>query len=471
MRRWIKIMLAVLLVLFVFVIGLVIWYLSKAIPIGTGYTAKYLCSSTFLSLRNPNIVFAEDVKPVNPLARFITWELDMQEKTVVASAFGISAKAVYRDGCGCTLINGVSEEDLYTQSFFRLEKPHTTPHDVTIPWPAGDKASINPASIGLAFAPIERALDYAFSEPSPDQPRRTRAVLVVYDGQLIAERYAADFSWQTPILGWSMTKSVTNALVGVLVQKGLLNIYDPAAVPEWQNPGDPRRDITLDQLLRMSSGLTFQEIYQPLFDATNMLYGAADFAAFAAAKPLIHPRDSVWSYSSGTANIIARIVRQRAETLYENYYDFLRHDFFEKIGMTTAVIEPDPSGTFVGSSYCFATPRDWARFGLLYLQDGFWNGERILPEGWVRYSATPTAKASMGEYGALFWLNAGAPDNPAFRKWPDAPQDMLVAQGYQEQRLMIIPSKKLLVVRFGATSDRDAWDSNEFLKLLLPAFP
>lgn len=464
-------MLSVIIVLVVFVVGLLIWYLSKAVPIGTGYAAKYLCSSTFLSLRNPNIVFEEDIKPVNPLARFITWELDMQEKTVVASAFGISAKAVYRDGCGCTLINGVSEEDLAAQSFFRLDKPHPPPPDLTIPWPEGDKAAMNPASIGLTGEPIEKAFSYAFSEPAADQPRRTRALLVVYNGRLIAERYAAGFSPQTPILGWSMTKSVTNALVGVLVQKGVLNIDDPAPVPEWQNPGDPRHDITLDQLLRMSSGLAFQEVYQPLFDATNMLYRAADFAAFAAAKPLIYPPDSVWSYSSGTANIIARIVRQRAETVYENYYNFLREEFFAKIGMTTAVIEPDPSGTFVGSSYCFAAPRDWARFGQLYLQDGLWNGERILPEGWVRYSATPTPKAPLGEYGALFWLNAGAPDDPTHRRWPDAPPDMLVAQGYQEQRLMIIPSKKVIVVRFGATSHDDAWDSNEFLKLLLPAFP
>jgi len=257
----------------------------------------------------------------------------------------------------------------------------------------------------------------------------------------------------------------------VLVKKGMLNIYEPADVPEWQQPDDPRRNITIDQLMRMSSGLKFGEVYDPLYDATDMLYGAYDFAKFAAEKPLIYPPDSVWSYSSGTANIVARIVRRQAEKLYDDYYDFIWNDFFQKIGMMSAIIEPDPSGTFVGSSYCFATARDWARFGQLILQDGVWNGERILPEGWVKYSTTPTPKAPMGEYGAMFWLNAGAPNDPSNRKWPDAPRDMIVAQGYQEQRVMIIPSKKLVVVRFGASSNRESWDSNEFLKMLLPVFP
>jgi CubicO group peptidase (beta-lactamase class C family) len=242
-------------------------------------------------------------------------------------------------------------------------------------------------------------------------------------------------------------------------------------VPEWQAEGDPRRAITLDQLMRMSSGLQFDEVYLPLYDATQMLYGRADFAAFAAAKLPAGPPESVWNYSSGTANIIARIVRQTVEKEAAGTTDFLRRELFDRIGMTSALIEPDPSGTFVGSSYAVATPRDWARFGLLYLQDGVWRGERLLPEGWVRYSVTPTPGAPKGEYGAMFWLNAGAAGDPALRLWPSAPRDAFAAQGFQEQKLIVIPSRKLVLVRFGATSERRAWNTDAFIADVLAARP
>ena len=301
--------------------------------------------------------------------------------------------------------------------------------------------------------------------------RQTRAVAVVYDGQLIAERYAPGFGPDMPILGWSMSKSVTNALVGLLVRQGRLVLHDPAPVPEWRATEDPRGDITLDQLLRMSSGLAFEEIYRPLTDATDMLYGAHDFGAFAAQSHLEAPPDQKWHYSSGTANIIARIVRYEAEKTGPNYYRFMREALFDRIGMTSAVMEPDSSGTFVGSSYTVATVRDWARFGLLYLQDGMWNGERILPEGWVEYTTTPTPGAPKGQYGALFWLNAGAPGNPANRLWPHAPVDAYAAQGFQEQKVIMIPSRKLVLVRLGATAPRSAWDTDAFIANVIRALP
>jgi len=272
-----------------------------------------------------------------------------------------------------------------------------------------------------------------------------------------------------PLLGWSMSKSVTNALVGILVRKGKLDIHKPAPVPEWQRKDDPRKRITLDQLLRMSSGLEFEEIYAPLYDATYMLYGSCDFAAYAANKPLKTDPDNEWYYSSGTANIIARIVRQTIEKDYEYYYSFIYEELFDKIGMYSAVMEPDSSGTFVGSSYTFATPRDWARFGLLYLQHGLWQGERILPEEWVKYTTTPTPKAPKGEYGAHFWLNAGGSPDPKDRRWPHSPQDAFGALGFQEQKVIIVPSKKLVLVRFGATTKREAWSTDEFIRNVIDA--
>jgi CubicO group peptidase (beta-lactamase class C family) len=296
-------------------------------------------------------------------------------------------------------------------------------------------------------------------------------VVVVYDGQLVAERYAEGFHKDMPLLGWSMAKSITGALVGILVGDGKLDIHAPAPVPEWQAAGDPRRAITLDHLLRMSSGLAFDEIYKPLYDATEMLYGSDDFAAFAADKPLAAAPDALWNYAGGTTNIVSRIVRKTIEKEDPRYYRFIYNRLFDRIGMYSAVLEPDTAGTFVGSSYCFATPRDWARFGQLYLNDGVWQGERVLPEGWVAYTTTPTPPAPRGEYGAHFWLNAGAPGDPANRLWPDAPRDAYAAQGFQEQKVIVIPSRKTVLVRFGATSNRSAWDTNQFIADVLAALP
>ena len=473
MKRWLKIFLvsaALVLAGFLTVTG---WYLSRAIPIGTGYVAKYLCTSTFISQREPDAVFEEDVRPVNPLAKVMKWEVDRKGKVVAAKALWFfTSRAIYRKGCGCTLLAKTDEASLRRQDFFAFPKAYQKPaHPADAPWPDGAQGPVDPAFLGMDTEKLQQAVAAAFAEPSPDRPRRTHAVVVVYDGHLVAEHYAPGFGPGMPLPGWSMTKSITNALVGILVKQGKLDIHTPAPVAQWQKADDPRHAITLDQLLRMSSGLQFDEVYDPLYDATDMLYGAYDFAAFAAGKKLETKPDSKWSYSSGTANIVARIVRNAAEKTDDHYYDFIRRELFDKIGMTRALIEPDGSGTFVGSSYGVATPRDWARFGLLFLNDGVWKDERILPEGWVKYTATPTPGAPKGEYGAHFWLNAGAPGHPENRPWPDAPRDTIAAQGYQGQRVIIIPSKKLVLVRFGATSHRPSWDTNAFIRDVIRAVP
>jgi CubicO group peptidase (beta-lactamase class C family) len=221
----------------------------------------------------------------------------------------------------------------------------------------------------------------------------------------------------------------------------------------------------------MSSGLKFGEVYLPLYDVTYMLYGSHDFAAYAAARPLETTPGSKWNYSSGSANIVARIVRQTIEKEYDYYYSFIYKELFDKIGMYSAIVEPDSSGTFVGSSYALATPRDWARFGLLYLQNGVWQGEQIFSQDWVAYTTTPTPGAPQGEYGAHIWLNAGSADNPQNRRWPSAPRDAFAATGFQEQKVIVIPSKKLVLVRFGATTDRKTWNTDEFIKNILAALP
>jgi CubicO group peptidase (beta-lactamase class C family) len=449
------------------------WYLSNTLPIGTGHVAKTICSNAFISGRDPITIFNEDIAPVHFLFAITKFELNQTQKSVLSTALGFAAtKAIYREGCGCTIVKGTPEEKLRQQMFMKISQ---IPADVTekayLAWPSDERSPALPLPDGVNADKLQRAVETAFAEPAADNPRKTRAVVVVYDGQLIAERYAPGIHHNTPLLGWSMSKSVTNALVGVLVSKGKLDIHRPAPVPEWQNADDPRRHITIDQLMRMSSGLKFNEAYAPFSDAVSMFYDSTDFAAYAANKPLESEPEAVWNYSSGTANIIARIVRQTAEQEYPNYYAFIQRELFNKIGMPRALFEADPSGTFVGSSYVFATAREWARFGLLYLQDGIWEGQCLLPEGWVRYTTTPTPQAPRGEYGALFWLNAGAASNPADRRWPTVPQDAYSAEGFQEQRVIIVPSKKLVLVRLGNCSYRQAWDDEKFISDVLAALP
>ena len=473
MKAWLKrILIAICILLLVVVIGAG-WYLSNTLPIGTGHVAKTLCSNVFISKRNPAAVFKEDIAPVHFLFAITRYEVDQKEKSVTSTAYGFfGTKAIFREGCGCTVVNGITEAELRGQTFMNVElQAADQKSKADQPWPAGDWLSGQQLPAGIDSQRLNLALDNAFAEPGPEKPRKTRAVVVIYDGRLIAERYAPGFHDAQPLLGWSMSKSVTNALVGVLVKKGKLDLQQPAPVPEWQNDDDPRRGITLDQLMRMSGGLEFNEAYAPFSDAVNMFYDSYDFAAYAAQKPLEANPDTKFHYSSGTANIIARIVRQAAEADYRNYYTFIYRELFAKIGMHSAKFEPDPSGTFVGSSYVFAGARDWARFGLLYLQDGVWQGERLLPEGWVKYTTTPTPPAPLGEYGAMFWLNAGSASNPQNRRWPSVPADAYWASGFQEQRVIIIPSRKLVLVRLGNCSYQDAWDDEQFITGVLAALP
>ena len=473
MKRWVKRSLFAAGIALIIILAAAGWYLSDTLPISTGHTAKTICSNVFISGRNAEVVFKEDIAPVHFLFAITDYKVDPDAKTVSADAFGFAErKAIYREGRGCTIVNGLTEDELRQQKIGDVKLLKYSPEQRSKrPWPVGNHGPVVSLPAGVDAQKLATAMDAAFVEPGPNNPRKTRAVVVVYDGQLIAERYAPGFNLNTPQLGWSMSKSVTNALVGVLVRNGKLEVHRSAPVPEWQKADDPRHKITLDQLLRMSAGLEFSEEYAPFSDAVYMFYDSYDFAAYAANKPLETEPDEKWYYSSGTANIIARVVRQTIEKQHENYYDYLYQNLFHKIGMLSVVMEPDPSGTFVGSSYMFATPRDWARFGLLYLQDGVWNGERILPEGWVKYTTTPTPRAPQGKYGAFFWLNAGAPSDASDRMMASVPVDTFFARGFQEQRVFIVPSKNLVLVRFGATSQKSAWNDEAFVASMLAALP
>ena len=452
--------------------------------INAAVTAKILCSGVFVAGRAPAEILRDDMR-INAQAVLASGDVRVrrQPPAVIINEPGIHVEAVYRPGLGCTLLNGDSEQTVYRQ-FSEPPAPPAAPSSA--PWPAGD-AGPGPLPADVNAAALNAAMTYAFSEPppgpdaqAPKNIRDTRAVTIVYGGHLLAERYAPPFTAATPLLGYSMTKSIINALTGILVGEGRLSVAAPPRVPEWP-AGDPRRAVTLDQMLHMSTGLEFVEAYsdKPV-DTVLMLYAQPDAAHYAAGKALIHPPGTVWQYSSGTTNLISRALRYAVGGSLADYLTFPRTHLFNRIGADSAVLEPDASGTFVGSTFMYATARDWARLGLLYLDDGVWNGERILPKGWVKYTATPAPHAPDGRYGAQFWLNAGDPADPAKRSWPDIPTDAFAMIGYQGQAVVIIPSRDVVIVRLGETmpdppdpgkGDSDAFSLDHFVALVLKALP
>lgn len=472
MPRWLKWTLVIAGGTIIFATAASGWYLSQAGPVGSGFVAKHLCSSTFISRRTPKTVLQHDIAPVNPIAGHFDHTIDNEKQKVTTSLLGFFGRtAVYRPGCGCTLVIGITEEKMRKQPLVSAGVAQKRPrHQGDMPWPRGNGRPVHPEDLGVNGPKLDEAVNEAFAEPFPGQKRNTRAVVVVYKGRLIAERYADGFDRDMPLMGWSMSKSIANALAGILVREGKLDIHQPAPVPQWQDEVEKSK-ITIDHLLRMSSGLKFDEIDRSLSSTVHMLYNSYSVAAYAAEKPMEAEPGGKWQYSSGTSNILAEIMRRRMEAVSAYYFDYLYDKLLHRIGMFSAVLEPDASGTFVGSSYTLATALDWARFGLLYLQGGVWQGERILPTGWVAYSTTPTPGAPKGQYGAHFWLNAGSADDPNDRRWPNAPQDAFAALGFQGQNLIIIPSRKTVLVRLGATTDSRAWNTDEFIHRVLAALP
>ena len=440
--------------------------LRQSFQNGAGYKAKALASGVFVSGREAERVIRDDLSD-GPMV-LVSGRVDPEDRSASARALGlVGSKAICREGLGCTLVEGLAEEEIRSQ-------PHDPPavsavDPGEIPWPSGDALPDTPPQAGIDLSKLEAALDEVFSEPAGSGKRETRAVVVVHRGSIVAERYAEGFDDGTPLPGWSMTKSVMGALVGIRVRQGALDLHAPAPVPEWRGAGDPRAAITLDQLLRMSSGLEFGETKDIDSDMVTMLFDRGDTAAYAAAKPLAHSPDRHWSYSSGTSNIVSRIVRDSFEHDQAAHFSFPRRALFDRIGMRSAVIEPDASGSFVGSSFMFATARDWARFGLLFLKGGVWQGKRILPEGWVEYSTTPTPQAPQGRYGAHWWLNAGEPEDPSDRPWPDLPTDTFAARGFEGQEVVVIPSRDLVLVRLGQSRPESIYSSNDFAAAVLAA--
>ncbi|MEN3974143.1 serine hydrolase [Emcibacter sp. SYSU 3D8] len=333
-----------------------------------------------------------------------------------------------------------------------------------VPWPAMDWPE-GPPQPDVDTATLDGLLRRAWAE-SETVPG-LRAVIIIHRGVLVAEGYAPGFDRNRKFLSQSVAKTVLGALAGIAVGGGTLDLDGPAPVPAWADPGDPRHAISIRNLLRMNDGLDFNEAYFNPFtsDVLPMLFGRArgDMAGFAASRPLKTPPGTRWSYSSGTANLLSGIVRDAAGGTREAYLAFMKRELFDPIGMASAEPEFDAAGTFVGSSWLHATARDWARFGLLMLRGGVWDGRRILPEGWVDFMRTPQPD---GDYGAMTWLNTRQP-----MRLPTIPADAFMASGHRGQVIAMIPSKDLVVVRFGRTGYARYEALYNWLGQVMAAFP
>jgi len=435
---------------------------------GAGFVAKNICSGHFVSGMPVDQVIAEAIAPIDTSLGEMNVTVDEDAGTVDGDIYGLFARRAVRvPGAGCALVVPGAE----APEFVITELDTPTPTNQ--PWPLGE-GPIDRTMLGVDYDALNAAIEDAFTDIDPDRPRNTKAIAVIWRGTLIAEHYDDGIDAATPLISWSMAKSVTNAQLALLYGREEVDLFGTFDVSEWQGQNedgenDPRAEITLDQMLRMSSGLHFDETYAVGSEVTRMLSHEADAGAFAANMPLEHEPGEVWYYSSGTSNILSRLIRQTVGGATQDHYEFAQRELFWPLHAYSFVQEADPSGTFIGSSYVYASARDWARLGQLFLQDGVWAGNRLLPRGWVDYSRTATPNNPQRNYGAHFWLNQEplegyeVVDGYPAPIWPDVPRDAYSMNGFQGQHVVIVPSQDLVVVRLGFAGDYLGTGMNELV--------
>ncbi len=420
----------------------IVWFYrpDRALKIGTASISQTLCDEVFVSGLDADRVFAEEIQPQRGLRRLrrrLRYTVDSDRRQVIVTWAGhFASMATYHQGYGC------SQGDVDALGAAPEFPNPALADDPTTP--------ITPVD-----AKLNEALDRAFAESLQPPYRRVRAIVVMRDGKIVAERYAQGIGPGTPLLSYSVSKSVINALIGILVREGKLNLYEPAPVSAWSSPADPRHAITLDQLLRMTSGLNLEESDSGFDPVSRMLFIERDMAAYAEKAKLIAKPGQTWEYTSGNTLIVSAIVRDAVGGHAADVLRFAHRELFDPIGMRHVTVEFDNAGTPIGSTRILASARDWARFGELYLNDGVVEGKRILPEGWVRYSTKPTLDSP---YGSGFWVNAGQHEDARGRVQAGMPADSYFASGLFGQRVVIVPSQRLVIVRFGATIDPPDFD-------------
>jgi CubicO group peptidase (beta-lactamase class C family) len=429
------------LVVLAVIAALIHWRPDRALRVASSLTAHNLCSAAFTAGLDPQSTADELVKPmlagfVGPLLRY---QVDRTRKTVDASVAGlVPARAAFTQGFGCRLVL-----DTRYRALQPVAPREASPPDNFAP----------PTTVDTKEAAIAAALSREFTEQPAQLPRFVKAIVIAKDGRVVAERYAPGFTLDTPLLSYSVAKSITNALLGILVRQGRLSIGQHIGAPEWQRSGDPRAALTIDDLLRMDSGIDAPEEGTGFDPVSQMLYGKDDMAAFAASFPLKEPPRTEWEYTSVNTILLDRLLGTTVGGGAAGMRAFADQELYAPLHMDHVTMEFDGAGTFVGSAHVYATARDYARLGLLFLNDGVGpNGQRILPEQWIDYSRRSTLGAP---YGAGFWTNDG-PSLPASRRIASGfPRDGFFASGDRGQRIYIIPSQHLVVARFGYSPGPD----------------
>ncbi len=427
----------------------------EMLRVGANYSAKIVCSNVFLAQRDAQHVLADDVQaPGHPLLKLMQVKVDREHQLVRANLFGFigGGLAVYRPGTGCA---AVPDGDVSAAARYQFVRAPLTATPTELPWPRGSHVDVNAA--------IETVLaDDVLAGPG------MRGVAVIHQGKLVAQRYGKGFNESTPLLGWSMTKSVTAALVGMQVGAGKLKMEQAGFWPD-SGSNRARGAIKLADLMAMSSGLHFNEEYGAVSDVTRMLFLEPDMAAFVHAQPLEHPVGTTWSYSSGTTVFLSRLWQQAVGA---GALAYPHEHLFTPLGMRSATMEADARGNFVGSSYMYATAQDWARYGQFLLQDGVWNGQRLLPEGFVTMMSR-TVEASHGEYGQGQVWRQGPKGKSTEGQNPDAPfhlpTDTYWMLGHDGQSIAIVPSQDLVVVRLGLTPSKLYYQPQALLAAIVKA--
>jgi CubicO group peptidase (beta-lactamase class C family) len=348
-------------------------------------------------------------------------------------------------------------------------------HPPGLPWPT--HAWPEGSAIGVDASDLEAAVTSLFEDRGRSGLPETRALLIVQGGRLVLERYADGFGRDTRFQSWSMAKSVTQALLGTLVHAGKLRIDQKVPIPAWQSRGDPRAALTFDHLLHMNSGLGNDDGFggDPADTfAARMMFGegSTDVVAYASAPPLLHPPGTRWAYSTGTSMILAWVIGRSVGSGREDTLRYANEALFAPIGIKSAVMEFDAAGTYLGGGFFWATARDWARFGYLYLRDGFWEDRRVLPEGWVDFTRTQAPAENNGSYGAHFWLNLAPGEDQPPRLLPGGPSSAFAAVGNAGQHVLIVPTRDLVLVRLGELEEFGEWlDLTRNLANVVAAFP
>lgn len=419
-----------ILLLLLVISTITVVYNYPKLNIIAGYSAKNTASSVFVAKRTLKVTDKNDnnFSPIN----LATNKINNDEKSAISSAFNLlTRKAFFREGLGAVL--AIDKDDLNKDYAI----PKRTIPDNTTPYPYGNGVQKDTVFANVDYKKIEKTIDKLF-----DPKNQTRAAVVIYKNQIIAEKYTDGFTKNSKILGWSMTKSITGTLFGILQHQQKINVFDNAPISAWKD--DKRNSITIHNLLQMNSGLEWNEDYNTISDVSKMLFLERDMTKAQIHKPFVGKPNETWNYSSGTTNLLSGILRNQFIT-HQEYLDFWYSNLIDKIGMNSMLVETDLDGNYVGSSYAWATPRDWAKLGLLYLHNGNWNGEQIFDKEWVKYATTPTP-TSNGEYGAQIWLNAG-------KKYPNVPTNMYSFNGYQGQYVFILPDQDLVIVRMGLSKN------------------